>query len=98
MAKLRELTLDVQEGRLLPADQVRRDAFAWGRRVREACVAWPAQVGGELAAALGIDAATLIVALEAHMHVLLEQLADDPAPGSEGRARVQRSRSRRTAA
>jgi hypothetical protein len=98
MARLRELTLDVQEGRLLKAELVRRDAFAWARRVREACLAWPAQIGGEFAATLHVDGPTLIVALEEYMHALLEQLADDPAPGRDGGERVQRGRSRRSAA
>jgi hypothetical protein len=98
MARLRELTLDVQEGRLVPVEQVRREAFTWARRVREACLAWPGQIGGEVAATLKVDGPTLIVALEAHVHALLEQLADEPVPSLNGGQRVQRGRARRPAA
>jgi hypothetical protein len=84
-AKLKELTLRERAGGLLRAADVQAEAFAWGRRVRETILAWPAQVSGPLAVELGRDATTVAVALENAVHALLVQLAEDPAPADPRR-------------
>jgi hypothetical protein len=98
MARLRELQIEIREGRLVETATVRGEAFAWGRQLREAWLAWPGRVGGELAAQLGIDGPTFIVALEAAVHAHLKQLAGERVPYGEERERVQRRRPRRSSA
>jgi|SRR5262245_11321117 len=73
--KRERLALELQRGRLVARDRVERQAFAFGRGFREAWLTWPARIGAELAATLGIDATVLTVALETYVHRHLEDLA-----------------------
>jgi hypothetical protein len=73
--KRERLALELQRGRLVARDRVERQAFAFARGLREAWLTWPARIGAELAATLGIDATVLTVALETYVHRHLEDLA-----------------------
>jgi hypothetical protein len=73
--KRERLAFELQRGRLVARDRVERQAFAFARGLREAWLTWPARVGAELAATLGIDATVLTVALETYVHRHLEDIA-----------------------
>jgi hypothetical protein len=74
-ARLKELTVLEREGSLVDRADGERIVFAFGRRHREAWLAWPARIGAELAASLGVDTAALVVLLEAHVAQQLEELS-----------------------
>jgi hypothetical protein len=78
-ASLRELELRVQRGELINIRQAEAVIFRAGREIRDTVQARPARVAATMAAQLGIDAGTLLRALEASTRELLEELAVEPA-------------------
>lgn len=74
-ARLKELTVREREGALVDRATGERIVFAFGRRHRDAWLVWPARIGAELAAALGIDASVLISHLEEHVARHLDELS-----------------------
>lgn len=73
--KRERLALELQRGRLVARDRVERQAFTFARGLREAWLTWPARIGAEFAATLGLEATVLTVALETYVHRHLEDLA-----------------------
>jgi hypothetical protein len=71
------LELRRRQGELVDRALGERLVFAFGRRQRDAWLAWPARIGAELAAALGVDAAALVVQLEAYVARQLEELSGE---------------------
>jgi hypothetical protein len=71
------LELRRRQGELVDRALGERLVFAFGRRQRDAWLAWPARIGAELAAALGIDGAALVVQLEAYVARQLEELSGE---------------------
>ena len=72
-----ELELAARRGELVDRAAGERIVFAFGRRHREAWLAWPARIAAELAAALGVDATVLAVHLEAHVAQQLDELSGE---------------------
>src|SRR4029453_14019946 len=73
-ARLKELAVLEREGVLVDRQHGERVAFTFARRHRDAWLNWPARIGAELAAAVGIDAGMLIGLLEAHVARQLDEL------------------------
>lgn len=72
------LELDKARGRLIDADQARRDAFARGRAERDSWLAWMHRVAPLLAAELQADEHVVFVALQREVDDHLTWLADTP--------------------
>ncbi len=73
----KRLTLDQRRGALISRDRALLKAFAFARMLRDAWLAWPARVGPELAAELGVEPMTLVLALEDRVRTQLEELASE---------------------
>src|SRR5262245_1815441 len=74
-AQLKELALRERQGTLVDRAVGERMVFAFGRRDRDAWLIWPARIGAELAAALGVEAGVVIAHLEAYVRQQLEDLS-----------------------
>jgi hypothetical protein len=72
-----QLELAARRAELVDRALGERIVFAFGRRQRDAWLAWPARIGAELAAALGVDGAALVVQLEAYVARQLEELSGE---------------------
>lgn len=72
-----QLELEARRGALVDRVAGERIVFAFGRRHRDAWLAWPARIGAEFAAALGVEAAAVIVQLEAYVAHHLEELSGE---------------------
>jgi len=75
--QLKRLQLDRARGGLVDKQIAVAKAFAYGRLIRDAWLAWPARVGPLLAAQFERDAPAVTVALEAYVREHLEQLASE---------------------
>jgi hypothetical protein len=62
-----ELELAARRGELVERAVGERIVFAFGRAHRDAWLVWPARIGAELAATLGVDAGVLIAHLEVYV-------------------------------
>lgn len=60
-----------------PARSRRVKLFSFSRMLRDRWQAWPARVGPQLAAELGVEPAALVVALEELVRAHLEELASE---------------------
>jgi hypothetical protein len=74
---LRALELRKRTGDLLERRLVERRVGLWARRLQDALIRWPARIGAELAASLGVEEAALTRALEAHVRRLCRELAGE---------------------
>jgi hypothetical protein len=74
-AQLRRLRLEERRGQLLDRQTTLAKVFTVLRSVRDAWLAWPARVGPELAAELGVDPTTLMITLEPYVRRQLDELA-----------------------
>ena len=72
------LELDKARGRLIDAEEARREAFARGRAERDSWIAWVHRVAPILAAELQADEHALFVAIEREITDHLTWLADTP--------------------
>lgn len=88
LAEIRELDLEERAGRLVDADAVRKRVFEMARVERDAWLNWPARIGADLAAALGVEAHALTTELERHVRAHLAERATigamDPAGAGDG--------------
>jgi hypothetical protein len=75
--EVKRLALRARRGELVDAQVIDRKLFDFGRRHRDAWLTWPARIGAELAAALGVDQGALVVQLEEAVGQLLDALADE---------------------
>src|SRR5262245_12850762 len=88
-AQLRRLRLEERRGALLDRQTTLAKFFTTVRAMRDAWLAWPARIGPELAADLGLDATRVMIALEPYVRRQLQELANarlDLGPGREPRA------------
>lgn len=77
VADLRALELRRRQGDLLERRLIERRVGLWARRLQEALVRWPARIGAEAAASLGVEEAALTRVLEAHVRRLCRELASE---------------------
>jgi hypothetical protein len=75
-AQIRRLRLEERRGALLDRRTTLAKFFTAVRAMRDAWLAWPARIGPELAADLGLDAPHVMIALELYVRRQLEELAD----------------------
>jgi hypothetical protein len=75
-AQLHRLRLEERRGTLLDRQTTLAKFFTAIRAIRDAWLAWPARVGPELAADLGLDATRVMIALEPYVRRQLHELAD----------------------
>src|SRR5262245_9954497 len=75
-AQLRRLRLEERRGALLDRQTTLAKFFTTVRAMRDAWLAWPARIGPELAADLGLDATRVMIALEPYVRRQLQELAD----------------------
>jgi hypothetical protein len=75
--RAKQLALDQRRGSLIPRDRVVLKLFSFSRMLRDRWQAWPARVGPQLAAELGVEPAALVVALEELVRAHLEELASE---------------------
>src|SRR5262249_53165384 len=73
----KRLLLDQRRGILIDRQTALAKAFAYGRLLRDAWLAWPARVGPQFAATFDRDAATVTVILEQYVRQQLEDLASE---------------------
>jgi hypothetical protein len=73
----KRLALEQRRGALISRDRALLKCFAFARMLRDAWLAWPARIGPELAAELGVDTRDVILALDRHVHRHLEELASE---------------------
>lgn len=73
----KRLTLEQLRGALIPRDRAIAKAFSFARTLRDICQTWPARIGPQLAADLGIEPTGLVVALEGYVREQLEELASE---------------------
>jgi hypothetical protein len=73
----KRLALEQRRGALISRDRAVAKAFAFGRMLRDAWLTWPARVGPQLAADLGVEPAVLVIALEDLVRAHLEELASE---------------------
>jgi hypothetical protein len=76
-AELRRLELRRRHGELVERGLVERRVGLWARRLQDTLVRWPARIGAELAASLGVEEAALTRALEGHVRRLCRELAGE---------------------
>lgn len=74
-AQLRRLRLEERRGSLLDRQTYLAKFFTTVRAMRDAWLAWPARIGPELAADLGLDATRVMIALEPYVRRQLDELA-----------------------
>jgi hypothetical protein len=74
-AQRARLELDHRRGALISRDLAVHKVFSFARMLRDAWLTWPARVGPQLAADLGVEPAVLVIALENLVRVHLEELA-----------------------
>jgi hypothetical protein len=74
-AQRARLELDHRRGALITRDVAVHKAFSFARMLRDAWLTWPARVGPQLAADLGVDPAALIITLQELVRAHLEELA-----------------------
>jgi len=74
--QLRRLRLDERRCQLLNRQATLAHFLATMHAIRDAFLGWPARVGPELAADLGVDATKVMIALEPYVRRQLEELAD----------------------
>ena len=75
-AQLRRLRLEERRGALLDRQTTLAKFFTTVRAMRDAWLAWPARIGPELAADLGLDATRVMIALQPYVRRQLQELAD----------------------
>src|SRR5262249_43259618 len=88
-AQLRRLPPGGRRGALLDRRTTLAKFFTTIRGMRDSWLAWPARIGPELAADLGLDATRVMIRLEVYVRRQLQELADvrlDLGPGREPRA------------
>src|SRR5262245_11590779 len=85
-AQLRRLRLEERRGALLDRRTTLAKFFTAVRAMRDAWLAWPARIGPELAADLGLDATRVMIALEPYVRRQLHELADTRLDLDAGRA------------
>src|SRR5262245_45985856 len=73
----KRLALEQRRGALISRDRATLKAFAFARMVRDAWLTWPARIGPQLAADLGVEPAVLVIALEDRVRQHLEELASE---------------------
>jgi hypothetical protein len=76
-AQLKQLAVQERQGVLVNRATGERIVYAFARRHRDAWIVWPARIGAELAAVLGVEAAELIPQLEAYVTRQLDELASE---------------------
>jgi len=75
-AQLRRIRLEERRGQTLDRQTTLAHYFTAMRAIRDAFLGWPARIGPELAADLGVEATKVMIALEPYVRRLLEELAD----------------------
>ncbi len=73
----KRLVLDQRRGALISRDRAVLKALSFARMLRDAWLTWPARVGPQLAADLGVEPAVLVIALEDLVRAHLEELASE---------------------
>jgi hypothetical protein len=73
---LRRLRLEERRRALLDRQTTLAKFFTTVRAMCDAWLAWPARIGPELAADLGLDATRVMIALEPYVRRQLQELAD----------------------
>lgn len=73
----KRLALEQRRGALISRDRALLKVFAFARMLRERWLTWPARVGPQLAADLGVEPAVLVIALEDLVRAHLEELASE---------------------
>jgi hypothetical protein len=74
-AQLRRLRLEERRGALLDRRTYLAKFFTTVRAMRDAWLAWPARIGPELAADLGLETTRVMIALEPYVRRQLDELA-----------------------
>jgi hypothetical protein len=77
LAKREQLELRARKGTLISRDFAVTKALSFARMLRGAWLTWPARVGPQLAADLGVEPAALVIALEDLVRAHLEELASE---------------------
>lgn len=75
-ALLRKLEHEIKSGRLVDAEQVRKDVTDISRVERDAWINWPSRVAPLIAATIGADAVALAVEMERHVREHLGERAE----------------------
>jgi hypothetical protein len=73
----KRLALEQRRGALISRDRAVTKAFSFARMLRDAWLTWPARIGPQLAADLGVEPAVLVIMLEDLVRAHLEELASE---------------------
>jgi hypothetical protein len=76
-AQRARLELDHRRGALISRDVAVHKVFSFARMLRDSWLTWPARVGPQLAADLGVEPAVLVIALEDLVRAHLAELASE---------------------